>query len=97
LFIPASSSCSAGNVDTAFSVCRTCHTSPPKNGAPVPFLTYGDVSNADIKPKITAKLSADAMPPPNSGLTISSQDKSRILAWLSAGAVGVPYANGICP
>ena len=95
LFTPASASCAAGNIDTLFAVCRNCHSAPTKNGAPISLVTYEQIKvEAD---GIAYQLSNDLMPPPPPTYTISSGDKSKILAWLGAGAIGVPYSNGICP
>jgi hypothetical protein len=49
------------------------------------------------KANITEKLSTNAMPPPNSGYSISAANKQAILTWIVQGAPGVPYTNGICP
>jgi hypothetical protein len=61
----------------------------------VPLVTYANLFGE--KDNITNKLASGAMPPPGSGKTISAADKSAILAWVAAGAVGVPYTNGVCP
>jgi len=92
LFTPASSTCSAGNVDSAFSVCRNCHGTSPS--APISLVTFAQITLA--KESIIYKLTNNLMPPPGSG-TLSTTNKNRILDWLSAGAVGVPYTNGACP
>jgi cytochrome c5 len=94
LFTPASASCASGNIDTLFTVCRNCHSAPP-NGAPVPLVTYAQIFGE--KSTISDKLTGNLMPPPGSGYSINSTNKAAILAWISAGAVGVPYTNGICP
>ncbi|MEI9939144.1 MAG: hypothetical protein WDO69_18140 [Pseudomonadota bacterium] len=102
LFTPASTSCTSvagvgttGNIDTLFSVCRNCHSQPPQNSAPVSLVTYAQIKvEAD---NITTKLTGNLMPPSGSGYTISGPNKAAILAWVGAGAVGVPYTNGICP
>ena len=82
------------NIDAMFAVYRNCHSSPP-SGAPVALVTFAQIS--DKKTAISDKLTANTMPPPGSGFTISANNKAAILAWIAAGAVGVPYANGICP
>ena len=95
LFIPAATTCSSGNVDGAFAVCRNCHSSPVKNGAPVSFVSYADVSGVDIKVKIATKVANDQMPPAGTGFTLTAANKTLILNWIAAGAVGVP--NPACP
>jgi hypothetical protein len=92
LFTPASASCAAGNVNEAFTVCRTCHSSPP-NGAPVGLVTFAQITFQ--KSNIIDKLNNNAMPPPSSGLMIMPAHKSLILNWLNAGGIGVPNAS--CP
>jgi len=93
LFTPASANCASGNIDKLFAVCRVCHSSPPKGGAPLPLVTYAQIKlESDA---ISYELTNNSMPP--RGYTISASDKAAILGWISAGAVGVPYANGVCP
>lgn len=87
LYVPASSTCSAGNVLAAFTVCRNCHVA----GGPGPFPL---VTLADIKPhaaEIVDAVSSGVMPKAG---TLTSTNKSLILAWLP-NAVGVP--DPACP
>jgi hypothetical protein len=85
LFVPASSTCAAGNVQAAMSVCRNCHQDPPINGAPVPLLTYDQIhAEAD---NIFDKVSTGEMPKEG---TLSAASKSLILDWVGNGANGVP-------
>jgi hypothetical protein len=93
LFVPASATCAAGNVNGAFAVCRNCHGSPTNNGAPVSLVTLKQI--ADEMGPISGKLTANLMPPPDSNFTITAINKNLILAWINAGAVGVPNAS--CP
>ena len=61
----------------------------------MPLVTYAQIFGE--KGNIIDKLTSNTMPPPGSGYPINSGSKATILAWLNAGAVGVPYSNGICP
>ena len=94
LFTPASTTCAAGNVQLAFGVCRNCHGATPTNGAPISLVTFADISSA--KTNVSNKLNAGTMPPAGGG-TLTPADKTLILNWIAAGAVGVPNTNGICP
>jgi len=95
LFTPASSNCAAGNIDALFNVCRNCHSA--RSADPPPLVTYAQIF--EMKSDIAFKLTGNEMPPPGSGYSINSNSKAAIVAWINAGtgAVGVPYANGICP
>ncbi|HEY3664520.1 MAG TPA: hypothetical protein VGL19_00925, partial [Polyangiaceae bacterium] len=90
LYVPASSSCAAGNVQAAMSVCRNCHTDPPINSAPVPLLSYDEI-HAEAG-NILDKVSSGEMPAAG---TLSTANKGLILDWVGAGAIGVP--NPACP
>jgi uncharacterized membrane protein len=87
-------------------VCDVCHSSPPKNGAPIPLVTYADTQalytelpTYDHVP--TWKVMGDAvqsgqMPEPWPGVTLSSDQRQTLLAWVDAGAPAL--APGIeCP
>lgn len=88
--------------------CQRCHTEPPKNGAPIPLLTYedfqapyGNGTYADIARR---KVEEGTMPyvylndpprisPPVQPLT--AQEKGTLLGWLEQGAR--PEGGTDCP
>jgi hypothetical protein len=77
-------------------VCDTCHSSPPKNGAPFSLVTYADTQapltelpTYDHTP--TWKVMGDAvssglMPQPWPGVTFTTNQRQTLLAWVAAGA-----------
>lgn len=76
----------------AFSVCRNCHVDFGQ--APFSLVTLSDiVPHAD---DIVVAIGGAGQPAtmPKSG-TLSASNKALILAWISAGAQGVPDAT--CP
>ena len=88
LFLPASATCAAGNVQAAFSICRNCHVA----GGAGPFLL---VTLQDIVPHaadITTAVTNNTMPKQGQ---LTAPNKATMLSWLAAGAVGVPNAS--CP
>jgi hypothetical protein len=70
------------------TVCQQCHSSPPRNGAPFPLVTYNDVhqtlDNRPIAYWMEAAASAGEMPLPP--VTIANHDRDTLLKWLRAGA-----------
>ncbi len=70
------------------TVCQQCHTSPPKNGAPFPLVTYSDIhSELDGQPIwfwMEKFVSAGDMPLPP--VEITDQRRAILLEWLRAGA-----------
>lgn len=77
--------------------CQRCHTDPPRNGAPVPIMTYEDTQaqyfNTDFKvwERMERAVASDFMPatfidlePPVELLTC--EQKTTLLAWLEQGA-----------
>jgi hypothetical protein len=77
-------------------VCDICHSSPPKNGAPLSLVSYADTQapftqlpTYDHVP--TWKVMGDAvasgfMPEPWPGVTFSAAQRQTLLAWIAAGA-----------
>jgi hypothetical protein len=87
-------------------VCDTCHSSPPKNGAPISIVTYADTQAVftqlptyDHVPTwrvMGDAVAAGVMPQPWPGVALSSGQKQTLLAWVDAGAP--PLAPGAqCP
>jgi len=72
--------------------CQGCHADPPQNDAPMPLLTWSDVSNkaSDIQDK----LQRDEMPPRGEP-DLSERQLSTLLDYL---ALGTPSAGNVsCP
>jgi hypothetical protein len=88
LFLPASATCTAGNVKDAFSVCRNCHVFG--GAGPFSLVTLEDIKahTADI----VVQVNAGTMPKLG---TLTAEKKTTMLNWIAAGAVGVP--NELCP
>jgi hypothetical protein len=92
LELPASSSCASGNVKGAFSVCRGCHIDG--GAGPFPLVTLADI--VPYEDEIVVAIGGRGQPAtmPKSG-SLSNTNKALILAWIAAGAHGVPVAS--CP
>jgi hypothetical protein len=91
--------------------CQRCHTDPPENGAPRPFLTYEDTQatypNSDQQwwQKMLEAVSSDFMPltqlndPPFNIMPpvepLAPDQKATLLGWLEAGAE--PTGGTECP
>lgn len=70
------------------AVCQQCHTTPARNMAPFPLLTYADtqvvISNKPIWGYMQSALMRGIMPLPP--VQLSPADKATLLGWLAAGA-----------
>lgn len=70
------------------TVCQQCHSAPPKNGAPFPLVTYGDVlGTLDGRPMahwMEMAVSEGDMPLPP--VELANADRDTLLTWLRAGA-----------
>jgi hypothetical protein len=82
--------------------CQRCHTDPPENGAPVPFLTYEDFhrpygeSSFEYWEVAVGVVEKDIMPyvtlndPPTSIMPpverLTVEEKATLLGWLNEGA-----------
>lgn len=81
--------------------CQRCHGDPPKNGAPMPLVTYEDTqatwsATQDVHHVMERAVSSDFMPyvelnePPASLMPpvepLDAEEKATLLAWLRAGA-----------
>lgn len=91
--------------------CQRCHTQPPENGAPVPFLTYEDLqapygsSGATYAEVAIRAVELDIMPyvvlndPPSSLMPpvqpLTTEEKATLLTWLEQGAL--PEGGTDCP
>ncbi len=91
--------------------CQRCHQDPPKNGAPVPFLTYEDTQarygTTEIKYSevMVSAVEKDFMPfvaandPPNPIMPpvepLTAEEKATLLGWLKQGAL--PAGGATCP
>ncbi len=92
LFLPASTTCSAGNVQAAFTVCRNCHVDGGEG--PFPLVTLANIQalKGDIPDAIGPVGTVGVMPKVG---TLSDTNKAIILNWIAAGALGV--TNASCP
>ncbi len=77
------------------SVCQNCHSSPPRNDAPFPLVTYVDtqevVGGRPITDYMLAALETGRMPMPPYSLT--AEDRAMLVDWLRADAP--PRAVGV--
>jgi uncharacterized membrane protein len=60
--------------------CASCHSVP---GGPWPLDTYEHV--ADWAPFVRDELVRCSMPPPDSGVTITPEERDQILVWIRCG------------
>ncbi len=69
-------------------VCQQCHSSPMRNGAPFPLVTYSNtqlvIDGEPLYVHMGRALDSDKMPLPP--VEISSDDKTVLLEWLTSGA-----------
>jgi hypothetical protein len=93
------------------SKCQRCHTDPPVNGAPVPFLTYEDTqaqyyasdekwSDAMVGPVTRGFMPYVALNDPPTSLMppvepLTDDEKTTLLTWLKQGAL--PEGGTDCP
>ncbi|MEO6603240.1 MAG: hypothetical protein ABIQ16_25370 [Polyangiaceae bacterium] len=70
-------------VDIFTSKCVSCHYGAA--GGPWPLTNYDDV--ADWKDTVRDDVLDCSMPPPDSGVTLSSGERSAILTWVRCGAL----------
>ncbi len=85
-------------------VCQSCHSAPPKNGAPFALVTGADTrrpftappyDNTPVWQVMGDAVSAKVMPPPESGVSLSPAQAAVIENWVAAGA---PAGDGgVCP
>lgn len=90
--------------------CQRCHTNPPENGAPVPFLTYEDFQVFYFEPKrwwerAKEVVEIDYMPyvdlnePPVSLMPpvepLTPEEKATLMGWFEQGAL--PEGGTECP
>jgi hypothetical protein len=82
--------------------CHTCHTMPPRNGAPMSLLTWGATQNL-ASGSTTVKIWERARDYVSSGFMplagsptgpLTPAEKATLLGWLEAGAIPVARA---CP
>jgi len=79
-------------VNDVLEICRDCHTSPPRYGAPMPLRTWDDVhapAESDPSREVWELMRErindpeDPMPPVG---TLTDEEKSTLDAWLADGA-----------
>jgi len=70
------------------TVCQTCHSKPPQNGAPFPLVTRSNIvrmtPDGQIRELMIAQLEARRMP--LTPETIEEGDRTILLEWLADGA-----------
>ncbi len=84
------------DVTTALASCAgTCHANPPSGGAPMPLVTYADLTAQSAQypgqtyaERCVARMQAGTMPP---GGGASSTDITALQNWIAAG-----YPQGTC-
>jgi hypothetical protein len=92
---PAAGATLPCDVDAVLATsCRTCHSDPPKYGAPLPLVTFADLhADAKLTPgkkvfeQVGLRIHDDAAPmPPAANPRLSPADKATLDAWVAAGA-----------
>ena len=76
------------DVNVIYGVCQNCHSNPTLNEAPFPLVTLDDMQATRLAQ--VGAVSSGAMPKDGA---LAPGDKTRLLAWLSEGANGVPQAS----
>lgn len=70
------------------SVCQFCHTSPPRNGAPFPLVTFADVhaviDGRPVYEYMAEALAAGRMPLPP--MDLDAEERALLIEWTSAKA-----------
>jgi len=72
--------------------CQSCHGTTPQFGAPIPLVTYADLSKASRQPSLTvaqlalARINDASAPMPPGGHSLSDNDRKVLTDWLSGGA-----------
>jgi len=82
--------------------CRSCHSDPPKFGAPMPLVSHADLTGGGtsrkVHDKVLQRIADDAAPmppPPNARLT--DAERKVLLDWVAAGAPAGTEACGTPP
>jgi len=74
------------------AVCQNCHTDPPQNGAPFSQATYADIdAELDGEPvhaRMRRAIEDGRMP--LDPYTLTDEQRTTLLAWLSEGAPPAP-------
>jgi hypothetical protein len=69
------------------NVCQYCHTSPPRNGAPFPLVTYSDtqaqIDGRPVYEYMETALAMGRMPLPPMSLT--AKERATLIAWAADG------------
>ncbi len=79
------------NVTAALKACSTCHGSTPAYGAPMPLVTFADLTatrnGAKVYDLVKGRIHDDARPmPPAPNARLAAGDLSALDSWISAGA-----------
>jgi len=79
------------DVVTALSSCQSCHGRPLAGGAPVPLVTYADLTRASstgetIADRAVARMTAATLPmPPSPAAPANPDDVATLESWIAAG------------
>lgn len=76
------------DVNVIYGICQSCHSNPTLNEAPFPLVTLDDLQATRLAQ--VGAVSSGAMPKDGA---LAPADKTRLLAWLTDGAKGVPRAS----
>lgn len=81
------------------AVCQSCHTDPPRNGAPFSQKTYQDIdSDLDGEPVyVRMKQAIEDGRMPLDPYTLTPEQRSVLLEWLSQNAPPAPVGTVCAP
>jgi hypothetical protein len=74
------------------TVCQSCHTRPPRNGAPFPLVTRSNIVRRGVGGREVRELmieEVEARRMPLAPVTIDDASRATLLEWLKAGSPAV--------
>lgn len=78
------------DVDTLLAVCRNCHSSPAKNGAPFPLVKLGDVrgtyNGKTVSSRAASALTSKFMPQAPYDKDLMDDQRKFLISWFEMGA-----------
>ncbi|MCC6647933.1 MAG: hypothetical protein IT374_20495 [Polyangiaceae bacterium] len=76
--------------DKSLAVCRNCHGSPLKSGAPFPLLRLGDIRGSyngkTVAERAASALTTRFMPQPPYDKELTDDQRARLTSWFQMGA-----------
>lgn len=82
------------DVDTLLVICRNCHTSPTKNGAPFPLLKLGDIrgtyNGKTVASRAASALKSRFMPQAPNDKDLTDDNRAYLMQWFELGAASGP-------